>query len=117
MATALTAGSNRIQLTTQQVQQHSQSGALVLDSSRRRPLYFDGRFLAARDLVREQDYFLQRQADLGRTAGFGIVRGLQVSRLSASNGALTADGIVVAPGHGVTPSGELVLLPHAINVR
>src|SRR5262249_39460297 len=30
---------------------------------------------------------------------------------------LTADGIVVAPGHGVTPSGELVLLPHAINVR
>ena len=116
MATAFTGGSKRIALSVQQVKEHTDAGALVLDSRRRRPLYFDGRFLAARDLAREQDYFLQRQADLGRTAGFGVVRGLQVSRV-VQNQHLTTDGIHVAAGHGVTPSGELVLLPSALEVR
>src|SRR5436189_3583779 len=111
MATIFTAGSKRVELSVLKAQEQTQAGTVVLDSRRRRPLYFDGRFLAARDLVREQDYFLQRQADLGRTAGFGVVRGLQVSRLHDQNGALTADGFHLAAGHGVTPSGELVLLP------
>ncbi|MEP7306036.1 MAG: hypothetical protein ABJA98_11010 [Acidobacteriota bacterium] len=117
MATSFTAGSTRIQLSSAEVQQHTESGALVLDSRRRRPLYFDGRFLAARDLAREQDYFLQRQADLGRTAGFGVVHGLQVSRLTDVNGRVVADGVAIAAGHGVTPSGELVMLPTGINVH
>ena len=29
-------------------------GTVVIDQRRRRPLYFDGRFLAARDLTRER---------------------------------------------------------------
>ncbi len=116
MATAFTAGSKRTALSTKQVQEISSAGALVLDSRRRRPLYFDGRFLAARDLAREQDYFLERQADLGRTAGFGVVRGLQVSRVTQGQ-QVTSDGVRIAAGHGVTPSGELVLLPEDIDIR
>src|SRR5215218_6561845 len=55
-----------------------ESNTLVVDDRRRRPLYFDGRFLAARDLTREQAYFLTRQADLGRAGGAGVVHGLEV---------------------------------------
>ncbi|HVZ20621.1 MAG TPA: hypothetical protein VG871_06145 [Vicinamibacterales bacterium] len=106
---SFTQGSTRQPLTSDQVQAYTQSGALVLDSRRRRPLWFDGRFLAARDLAREQDYFLQRQADLGRTAGFGVVHGLQV--VTSDNLTLT-----IKAGQGVTPGGELVLLPSDLDV-
>lgn len=120
MARAFTGGSSRLSLTSDQVQEYTDSGALVLDSRRRRPLYFDGRFLAARDLAREQDYFLQRQADLGRTAGFGVVHGLQVSTkpVTDSSGRVGADNLTltIKAGHGVTPSGELVLLPQDLDV-
>ncbi|HWK90362.1 MAG TPA: hypothetical protein VNP72_10210, partial [Longimicrobium sp.] len=78
--------------------------SLVVDHRRRRPLYFDGRFLAARDLVREQQYFLTRQADLGRAGGWGVVEGLFVQRGSTPN------SLVIQPGHGVTPAGELVVV-------
>src|SRR5262244_3454072 len=110
MATQFTAGSSRIALSNAQVEAFRSSGALVLDSRRRRPLYFDGRFLAATDLAREQDYFLQRQADLCRSAGFGVVHGLEVRLLQDANGRVVADGLRVGAGQGVTPSGELVLL-------
>jgi hypothetical protein len=76
--------------------------ALLREDRRRRPLYFDGRFLAARDLTREQDYFLARQADLGRAGGFGVATGLLASRAGSR--------LRISPGHGVTPSGELVVL-------
>ena len=62
MATSFTGGSTRSRLKADQVRDLTASGALVLDSRRRRPLYFDGRFLAARDLAREQDYFLDRKS-------------------------------------------------------
>ncbi len=121
MPDPFTGGSNRIALSNSQVQVFSDSGALVLDTRRRRPLYFDGRFLAARDLAREQGYFLQRQADLGRTAGFGIVHGLTVQQQAVvdavkKTSSLLADGISIAAGQGVTPSGELVLLPEDLNI-
>lgn len=74
----------------------------IRDDRRRRPLYFDGRFLAARDLTREQDYFLSRQADLGRAGGFGVVAGLVATEVDGR--------VVISPGHGVTPSGEMVVL-------
>lgn len=78
----------------------------IKDDRRRRPLYFDGRFLAARDLTREQDYFLARQADLGRAGGFGVVAGLVASE---------QDGrVVISAGHGVTPSGEMVVLSEQV---
>jgi hypothetical protein len=119
MATQFTSGSKRISLSADQVQTFADSGALVLDTRRRRPLYFDGRFLAARDLAREQDYFLQRQADLGRSAGFGVVHGLTVQQQNTQQGGksvLSADGITISSGQGVTPSGELVLLPDDLNI-
>ena len=56
----LTKGAAREKLTARaQVDQETlqalrTSGALVIDERRRRPLYFDGRFLTARDLTREQ---------------------------------------------------------------
>lgn len=117
MAAQFTDGSTRLQLTTDDLQKYVTSGALVLDSRRRRPLYFEGRFLAARDLERDQDYFLQRQADLGRSAGLGVVHGLEVSQMLDNQKRVVPDGIVISAGQGVTPSGELVLLPSEINIH
>jgi len=84
--------------------------SVVLDERRTRPLYFDGRFLAARDLVREQQYFLTRQADLGRAGGTGVVHGLLVERHAS------ATRLVVHPGHGVTATGELVVVPEELEI-
>jgi len=80
--------------------------ALILDGLRRRPRYFDGRFLTGADLTRDQDYVRQRQADLARAGGTGVVIGLQVS---AGNDP-AAQMLVIEAGHGVTPSGDLVLV-------
>jgi hypothetical protein len=84
--------------------------ALVVDGRLRRPRYFDGRFLVAADLTREQDYFLTRQADLGRAGGFGIVAGLEVTRTPS------ASTVLIGRGHGVTPLGELVVLTDPVPV-
>ncbi len=73
------------------LQQLVQSNTLVADDRRRRPLYFDGRFLDAAALTREQDYFLTRQSDLGQAGGSGVVFGLNV--------ALLADGGTLFVGH------------------
>jgi hypothetical protein len=92
------------------------SSSVVLDTRRTRPLWFDGRFLAARDLQREQNYALQREADLARAPGFGVIDGLMVDMAAASAGAASGD-IVISAGHGVTPAGELVDLPGDLTVR
>jgi hypothetical protein len=88
-----------------------QTNTLLVDDRRRRPLYFDGRFLDASALTREQEYFLTRQSDLGRAGGSGIVFGLNVTT--------TADGrsVQITPGHGVAPSGESVVLPAPLTLR
>ena len=80
------------------------AGAVILNNGNARPMYFQGRFLTAEDLTRDQNYFILRQAALGRAGGSGIVAGLEVS---ADPGATQ---IIISPGHGVTPSGELVLV-------
>ena len=87
------------------------SGALVADPRRERPRYFDGRFLAARDLIRDQQYFLTREADLGRAAGSGVALGLEVRAGSTPN------LLHIEAGEGLTPAGELVLLPHALDIN
>ncbi len=87
------------------------AGVLVDDPRRERPRYFDGRFLAARDLTRDQQYFLTREADLGRAAGSGAATGLHV----APGG--TPQSLTIAAGHGITPAGELVLLPRDLNLN
>lgn len=97
------AGPDRLRLNATQIGRFQRS--LVVDQRRRRPLYFDGRFLAARDLVREQNYFLTRQSDLGRAGGQGVADGLYVDRGG------TPSSLVVTAGHGITPAGELVVVP------
>ena len=87
------------------------AGALVEDARRERPRWFDGRFLAARDLVREQQYFLTREADLGQATGSGVAAGLEVT---AGAGPQT---LVIDAGHGITPSGELVLLEQPLTLH
>jgi len=77
---------------------------LVVEEHRRRPRYFDGRFLAARDLTRDQSYFLARQSATARAVGSGVVEGLEVGR----GGPTT---LTIAAGFGFTPSGELVSVP------
>jgi hypothetical protein len=99
-----------------------EAGALVVDTHRRRPLYFDGRFLTAADLTADQDYHRARQADLGRAiagggagrATGGIVRGLTVrlGREAASN----SPTIVIEPGLGLTPNGDIVQLPQPLEI-
>jgi hypothetical protein len=93
------------------LQRMMSEGTIIIDNRRRRPLYFDGRFLAARDLTREQNYFLSRQSDIGRVAGGGIIHGLLVSAGS------TATSIRVEPGHGVTSAGEVIVLDETISVE
>src|SRR5580698_8453344 len=103
-------GDTRVALLSNELAVYQGNGSVALNSQRTRPLWFDGRFLAARDLAREQDYFLQRQADLGKAAGFGVVHGLHVDMPDTSAQNPDADAIVIRAGHGITRAGELVLL-------
>ena len=112
-----TQGETRITLPQADVQAGQNNGSLVVDSQRTRPYWFDGRFLAARDLEREQDYFLQRQADLGQAAGFGVIHGLWVDTPAANDPTAGPDTVIIRAGQGLTPAGELVLLPSDITIQ
>ena len=92
-------------------------GSIVSASTRTRPLWFDGRFLAAKDLERDQNYFLAGQATLGQAAGFGVIHGLTVSTVSTNGQPPDAETIVVGAGHGLTPGGQLVMLSADLTVR
>lgn len=104
-------GETRATIGPDEVARLKGAGVLIEDPRRERPRYFDGRFLAARDLIRDQQYILTREADLGQAAGSGVASGLDVARGSAG------DRVNVAAGHGVTAAGELVLLTRAIELR
>jgi hypothetical protein len=112
-----TQGDTRITLTQDQVVAAQNDGSLVIDSQRTRPYWFDGRFLAARDLQREQDYFLQRQADLGQAAGFGVIHGLQVETPPANTPSPNPDTVIIRAGEGITPAGEMVLMPNDFTIQ
>ncbi|OLE51720.1 MAG: hypothetical protein AUG51_21615 [Acidobacteria bacterium 13_1_20CM_3_53_8] len=104
-----TAGAARKQIPSEdfadenEIQTLLDAGVIITDERRRRPFYFDGRFLAARDLTNEQNYFLTRQADLGQAGGTGVVHGLTVRRVRGPY-------IRIEAGSGVTTSGEMVVL-------
>jgi hypothetical protein len=117
MLTNYTLGDTRTTLTLDQTTASLAAGNVVIDSSRRRPLWFDGRFLAARDLANEQNYFLERLADLGRAAGFGVIHGLTVETPPDSGNAADAETIIIRSGQGITPAGELVMLPNDLTIR
>ncbi|HEU0098565.1 MAG TPA: hypothetical protein VFQ67_07300 [Allosphingosinicella sp.] len=82
------------------------AGPLILDGLRRRPHYFDGRFLTGADLTRDQDYIRQRQADMARSGGSGVISGLQVRSLAQVRG----QTLRIGPGVGLTPSGDVVMI-------
>lgn len=103
-------GSRRQVIDQDERERLTASNTLFVDTRRRRPKYFDGRFLTARDLTRDQTYFLTRQADLGRSIGTGVVNGLMVEEGG------TATSLHIEPGLGVTPSGELVSVPVRLTV-
>ena len=120
-----TAGSTRVTLSQQQTGQapspadltsQLNSGAVVLDSRRTRPMWFDGRFLSAADLEREQNYFLVREADLGQGSGFEGVYGLMVEQASRAQRAGTG-AVIIRAGYGVTPAGELVTVSRDMTVQ
>ena len=85
---------------------------IVADSRRRRPLFFDGKFLTAADLNREQAYLLLRQADVAKSLGFGVISGLRVdqSAVTAGGAANAAASIRLTAGSGITPAGEVVVV-------
>ena len=84
------------------------AGVIITDERRSYSAYFDGRFLTAHDLTRDQNYFLTRQADLGQAGGAGVVHGLMVSMIQGS-------AVSIEAGHGVTTSGELVVISNSIS--
>jgi hypothetical protein len=95
-------GAQRSALPPEEAERLQRAGVLMVDQRRRRPLWFDGRFLAARDLEREQDYFLTRQADLADAVGFGVAAGLEV------HAGRSATELRITPGHGVATGGVRV---------
>jgi hypothetical protein len=107
----LTAGGARETIAADDVEALRAAGALAEDPRFERPRYFDGRFLAARDLIRDQQYFLTREAEFGQSQGGGVTVGLRVAAGAA------ADELRIESGHGLTPAGELTLLPRMLSVR
>jgi hypothetical protein len=106
-----TLGSNRDQLIDLAIAERERlinQEVLVGDPRRWRPRWFDGRFLSASDLQGEQNYFLIRQADLGRAGGSGVIDGLMVSE--AVEQGTGVQRLRIEAGQGVTDTGELIVL-------
>jgi hypothetical protein len=106
----LTYGPMREPVDTEELQRLSTAGAIFLDPRRSRPLWFDGRFLKAQDLNREQNYFLVRQADLATATGTGVIEGLMVEE------SRIATRLIIRRGHGVTVGGERVVVDRDLEI-
>lgn len=104
-------GPQRERIDADELQMLAERGVVALDSRRTRPLWFDGRFLKAGDLSREQNYFLTRQADLASAVGGGAVEGLMVSEGSR------ATRLNIDAGHGVTAGGERVVISRSLTLE
>ncbi|WP_172330695.1 hypothetical protein [Mangrovicoccus sp. HB161399] len=89
-------------------------GVLSVDAERSLPVWFDGRFLAARDLLREQNYFLTRQGDMARGMGRGVIDGLEVYPSAAADGA--GARLEILAGHGIAKSGTHLLLAEDLQI-
>ncbi|HSD60291.1 MAG TPA: hypothetical protein VLC55_05495 [Burkholderiales bacterium] len=91
------------------------NGTILVDGARRRPFYFDGRFLTADDLTADQDYARARQSDLAQAIGPGVISGLMVN---LERGA-TANNVelLIEEGLGITPAGDLVVVGEAVRTR
>jgi hypothetical protein len=73
--------------------------------------YFNGKLMTARDMLAEQAYHVDRANTLARTAlGEGIVRGLDVTSVTATDTELFAE---VAAGVALDSCGRLVVVPES----
>jgi len=90
-------------------------GVLAVDPERALPLWFDGRYLAARDLNREQNYFLSRQSAIGKAIGRGVIEGLVVRTDSAAG--LEGSQLEITAGQGIAFDGAHILLPRNLKVN
>lgn len=74
--------------------------------------YFNGKLMTARDMLAEQGYHVDRANTLARTAlGEGIVRGLDVTSVTATNTDFTAE---VAAGVALDSCGRLLVVPESV---
>jgi hypothetical protein len=74
----------------------------------RRPRYFTGMILAARDLEAEQTYHRQMRYLANRLCGGGIAEGLDVT--------LAGRGVAVSPGVAIDPLGRELVLTEPVRV-
>lgn len=91
---------------------HARSDELTspyVDTGYTRPRYFDGRFLAARDLERDQHYVAARQAEQLRAAGPGVIHGLEVTRIDHATVRVGAGSALTATGRAVVLREETAL--------
>lgn len=79
------------------------------DTGLKRVPFFNGRVLTAEDLNTEQDANDAERRRLGRAHGAGVLEGLFVRKS-------TEKTVVVEPGLGLAPSGQMVHLPKGVEV-
>lgn len=95
-------------------------GVLHVDEARVRTRYADGQILGADGFNRDQKLFLRRQQDLGRLVSRGVVEGLTVEQPLVSGGESEdvpdPTRLIIAAGHGVTRSGETVVLRDSVEI-
>jgi hypothetical protein len=72
--------------------------------------YFDGKFLRADDLSREQHYLRSLVELANRAGGWGVVHGFD-TRLGTQRATLD-----LGPGLAIDPAGRTLFLPHAASV-
>ena len=88
------------------------NGAVVIPSPS--PLtrlhYFDGKFLRAEDLSKEQTYFRRLVEYSNQAGGSGVVHGFDLSL--GSNG----DALRIGPGLAIDPGGRVLLLPEDFSI-
>ncbi|NUN12007.1 MAG: hypothetical protein HUU55_00065 [Myxococcales bacterium] len=67
--------------------------------------YFDGKFLRADDLKKEQDYLRSLVRLSNQAGGSGVVHGYSVSLKSGG------DALVICPGLAIDPTGDVLFMP------
>lgn len=106
MSIAQLIASDRSVLSREDVEDEVEQGPVILDGLRARSAFFDGKFLTGADLTRDQDYVRQRQADMARAGGIGVITGLRVRNRTLAEG----QTLSISAGVGLTPSGDVVML-------
>ena len=67
--------------------------------------FFDGKFITAKDLIKEQQYIIEKNKLHNRMLGHGVVYGLKVKKAYPLN-----TKIIIEPGHGVDCYGNDIVL-------